>query len=175
MLKFFKKPLKIANFYYFLENKEMALTIYYNYYKLKREEKMRVSSRAIIIENGKLLTMFRRKFYEGKWKEYYVIPGGGLEEGETLEENVVRELKEEMNVDIRVLKFIGNQQFENREDNYFLCEIIAGTPKLGGEELERMTNENYYEPRYIEIDKLEEYDIQGKELILKANRLKRNL
>ena len=46
----------------------------------------RISSRAIIIEDGKLLTMFRRKTKkDGSVKEYYVIPGGGLEENETLE------------------------------------------------------------------------------------------
>ena len=39
----------------------------------------RVSSRAIIIENDKILVMFRRKIKEGKVKEYYVIPGGGKE------------------------------------------------------------------------------------------------
>ena len=34
---------------------------------------MRISSRAVIIEDGKVLTMFRRKIKEGKTKEYYVI------------------------------------------------------------------------------------------------------
>lgn len=132
---------------------------------------MRVSSRAIIIENQKLLTMFRRKYSEGKWKEYYVIPGGGKEEGESLEENVARELKEEMNVDIKVLKFLGKHQDGNREDNYFLCEIVSGKPKLGGEELERMSDENYYEPRFIEIASLDEYDINCKDLILQAAKM----
>ena len=133
---------------------------------------MRVSSRAIIIEKGKVLTMFRRKYCDGKWKEYYVIPGGGKEEGETFEENVIRELKEEMNVEIKVVKFLGKEQDGKREDNYFLCEIVAGTPKLGGEELERMSEKNYYEPRFIEIDRLDEYDINCKELILQAAKIK---
>lgn len=42
---------------------------------------MRTSARAVIVENGKLLTMFRHKEKEGKVKEYYVIPGGGRDEG----------------------------------------------------------------------------------------------
>ena len=45
----------------------------------------RISSRAIIIEDNKLLVMFIRKIKNGIKKEYYVIHGGGLEEGETLE------------------------------------------------------------------------------------------
>lgn len=41
----------------------------------------RISSRAIIIENNKLLTFFRRKNKDGKIKEYYSLPGGGQEKG----------------------------------------------------------------------------------------------
>ncbi len=130
--------------------------------------KKRVSSRAIIIEDGKLLAMFRRKIKEdGSVKEYYVIPGGGLEENETLEENVIRELKEEFNVDIEIVKFLSTEEYEDTIANYFLCKIINGTPKLGGEELERMTNENYYEIRYIDLNEIDNYDINAKDIIKK--------
>ncbi len=128
--------------------------------------KKRVSSRAIIIEDGKLLAMFRRKIKEdGSVKEYYVIPGGGLEENETLEENVIRELKEEFNVDIEIVKFLSTEEYEDTIANYFLCKIINGTPKLGGEELERMTSENYYEIRYIDLKDIDNYDINAKDII----------
>lgn len=126
----------------------------------------RVSSRAIIIEDGKLLAMFRRKIKkDGSVKEYYVIPGGGLEDGETLEENVIRELKEEFNVDIEVVKFLTTEEYDDTIANYFLCKIVNGTPKLGGEELERMTNENYYEVRYINLNEIDNYDINAKDII----------
>ena len=126
----------------------------------------RVSSRAIIIEDNKLLTMFRRKIKnDGSVKEYYVIPGGGLEEGETLEENVIRELKEEFNVDIEIIKFLGTEEYEDTIANYFLCKIVNGTPKLGGEELERMTSQNYYEIRYIDLNDIDNYDINAKDII----------
>lgn len=126
----------------------------------------RVSSRAIIIEDGKLLAMFRRKIKsDGSVKEYYVIPGGGLEEGETLEENVIRELKEEFNVDIEIIKFLGTEEYEDTIANYFLCKIVNGTPKLGGEELERMTPQNYYEIKYIDLREIDCYDINAKDII----------
>ncbi len=128
--------------------------------------KKRVSSRAIIIEDNKLLTMFRRKVKkDGSVKEYYVIPGGGLEENETLEENVIRELKEEFNVDIEIVKFLSTEEYEDTIANYFLCKIVNGTPKLGGEELERMTSENYYEIRYIDLKDIDNYDINAKDII----------
>ncbi len=126
----------------------------------------RVSSRAIIIEDNKLLTMFRRKIKkDGSIKEYYVIPGGGLEEGETLEENVIRELKEEFNVDIEIIKFLGTEEYDDTIANYFLCKIVKGTPKLSGEELERMNPENYYEIKYIDLKEIDCYDINAKKLI----------
>ena len=95
--------------------------------------------------------LWRKTKKDGSVKEYYVIPGGGLEENETLEENVIRELKEEFNVDIEIIKFLGTEEYDDTVANYFLCKIVKGIPKLGGEELERMTSDNYYEVRYIDI------------------------
>ena len=125
----------------------------------------RISSRAIIIEDNKLLVMFRRKIKNGIKKEYYVIPGGGLEEGETLEQNVIREIKEEFNIDIKVIKKLETLEFDETIENYFLCKRISGTPELSGEEKERMSEDNYYEVRYIDLDKLDDYDINAKDII----------
>lgn len=113
---------------------------------------MRVSSRAIIIENGKILTMFRRVLRNGVMKEYNAIPGGGQESGETLEQNVTRELKEEMNVDIEILGYLGKTDDSERQEHYFACAIKKGTPHLGGEELEKQSSENYYEPMWVSLD-----------------------
>lgn len=128
---------------------------------------MRISSRAIIIKDGKLLAMFRRKIKDGKVKEYFAIPGGGLEENETLEENVVRELKEEMNVDIKVLGYLGCR---NNEEHYLHAEIVGGEIALSGEELDRMTPENYYEPMFLPLDTIETRDILGIDFIKKAQK-----
>lgn len=125
----------------------------------------RISSRAIIIDNGVLLTMFRRKIKDGKVKEYYVIPGGGLEGNESLTENVIRELKEEFSVDIKVLGYLGKEEHEKTIEHYFHCTIVNGEPKLGGEELLRMTNENYYEIQKINLKDLKEIDINAKDKI----------
>ena len=128
----------------------------------------RISSRAIIIDNDSLLTMFRRKIKEGKIKEYYVIPGGGIEEDDSLTENVIRELKEEFSVDIKVLGYLGKEEHESTIEHYFHCTIVNGIPKLGGEELERMTEENYYEIRSIKLEDLDNIDINAKDKIKMA-------
>jgi len=128
----------------------------------------RISSRAIIIDNDCLLTMFRRKVKDGNVKEYYVIPGGGLEENETLEENVIRELKEEFSIDIEILGYLGKEEHEKTIEHYFHCKIVNGTPKLGGEEKDRMSDENYYEVRSIKLDDLDDIDINAKDKVQKA-------
>ena len=132
----------------------------------------RVSARAIIIENNQVLTMFRRKKKDdGTYKEYYVIPGGGVEEHETLEETCIRELKEEYNVDIKLLGYLGSDEREKTIGHMFHAEIINGTPTLGGEESKRNNEDNYYEIRKIDLDKLHEIDIDAIEFIKKANNL----
>ena len=129
----------------------------------------RVSARAIIIENGELLAMFRRKKKDdGSYKEYYVIPGGGVEDNETLEETCVREIKEEFNVDVKILGYLGSDEKDTTVGHFFHAEIIDGVPTLGGEENDRNNPDNYYEIRRININKINEIDIDAKEFINKA-------
>ena len=129
----------------------------------------RVSARAIIIDNGEVLTMFRRKKKDdGSYKEYYVMPGGGVEDGESLEETVIRELKEEYNVDIRIIGYLGCEEREKTLSHMFHCEIISGVPSLGGPELDRCSEDNYYEIKRVNVSELDDIDIDGKGFIIKA-------
>ena len=128
----------------------------------------RVSARAIIFEGDYFYTLFRRKIKDGNIHEYYSIPGGGVEFDETLEETVKRELKEEFQVDINLLGFLGSLETDDCIFNYYHAEIISGTPKLGGEEALRNTLNNYYEIRKINIKDIEKVDILGKKYIMNA-------
>ena len=53
--------------------------------------------------------IFLMKSY--KWKDKYVIPGGHIELGETIEEALKREVKEETNLDIYNIEFVNLQEF----------------------------------------------------------------
>lgn len=128
----------------------------------------KVSARAIIFDNDYFYAFYRRKIKEGRVCEYFSIPGGGVEAGETLEDTVKRELKEELGVDINLLEFLGSLETDTCIFNYFHAEIIKGIPKLGGEELEKNCAENYYEIRKININKLNNINILGKDYILNA-------
>ena len=126
------------------------------------------TSRAIIINDDKLLLFFRRKKIDGKEITYYAIPGGHLEDGETLEDCVIRELMEEMNIDIRIISYLGNIVIDNKEENYFHCEIVGGELRFGGEELERCNEDNYYEIRWLDLNNIDDSGIRALSLIRKV-------
>ncbi|MBV6396021.1 MAG: NADH pyrophosphatase [Anaerolineales bacterium] len=46
-----------------------------------------------------------------KWPGRYIVPGGHVELGETLEQALVRETKEETGLDVHSIEFINFQQF----------------------------------------------------------------
>jgi len=65
-------------------------------------------------------------------EEYWCLPGGGLEEGETLEDGVLREVAEECNVVGRVLRLTSNLiEASGVESFTYLVEIGQQEPHLG--------------------------------------------
>lgn len=76
-------------------------------------------SRAIIeYDNDRIVVIHRIK--EGR--EYFVFPGGGVEEGETPLEAVIREGIEELGVRLIPLKLL----YEEDKQYYYLCRIVEG-------------------------------------------------
>ncbi len=129
---------------------------------------MKKTARAVIIEDGKLLVFFRRKVKDGRVITYYAIPGGHLENNESLEETVIREIKEEMNLDINIRGYLGMLVFDNQEEYYYHAEVLGGKLQFGGEELERNSNSNYYEIRKLPLSELDNSGIRAIDLIKKA-------
>ncbi|MCX8029789.1 MAG: NUDIX hydrolase [Brevinematales bacterium] len=57
-------------------------------------------------------------------KEYYVLPGGGVEYREELEKALTRELKEELNIqDVFSLKFIDIREFIDPDSNRHILDL----------------------------------------------------
>ena len=66
------------------------------------------------------------------------MPGGQVEEGESLHEAAIRETKEESGIDIEITKFCGVFQNVKRSicNTLFLAKAIGGTPTTSAESLE---------------------------------------
>ena len=130
----------------------------------------RESGRAIIIDNDEVILMFRRRIIDGITKEYYAIPGGGIETGETKEAATIREIKEEFNLDIEILSYLGTVEDEKNIGYAFNTKIIGGNLKLGGEELEHNNESNYYEIQRIKLNEIDNIELfeENRKLIEKA-------
>lgn len=112
-------------------------------------ERIRVAG--IIKINGGYAFMHRKNVIKRKdFREYYTFPGGGLEENETLEEGVKREIKEEFGINVKVIKKLYEMYSEkfNQREYFFLCEYESGVFGTGnGPEFSRKPE--YKESRRI--------------------------
>ncbi len=128
----------------------------------------RISGRAIIIDKDEVILLFRRK----NNKEYYAIPGGHIEGNETKEECLMREIKEELNIDVEVLNLLGVLEKEEKVEYVYNCKYLGGKLKLGGEELEHNNSNNYYEIRKVNINNLDNINLYPENLAFIKKALK---
>lgn len=123
---------------------------------------MRISSRAIIFKDNKVVLIYRKRDNQ----EYYVFPGGKVEDDETNEECVIRECKEELGIDIKPIKYIYEVKGLDFIQHFFLCEWISGVLGTGDKEeydVNRRGGEQI--PRLIDIDSLKKLNIVSPEII----------
>ena len=70
----------------------------------------------------------------GSYKDWWEFPGGKIEEGESPEEALVREIREELDTDIEVTSFLQTVEYEYPEFHLsmdcFWCRIREGQLKL---------------------------------------------
>lgn len=64
---------------------------------------------ALIKKNNRIFVVQRDY---GEFKGLYEFPGGKIEEGETPEEAIIREIKEELETTIKVERFLLNEVYE---------------------------------------------------------------
>lgn len=66
-------------------------------------------------------------------KNYWTLPGGGLENEETFEEAVIREVQEEVNVKVKIIKHLYTNSYELGVEKCYLAQIVEqnSTPVLG--------------------------------------------
>lgn len=72
--------------------------------------KKRIRVVCALIKKNNRIFVAQRDY--GEFKGLYEFPGGKIEEGETPEEAIIREIKEELETTIKVEKFILNEVYE---------------------------------------------------------------
>ncbi|WP_214808033.1 NUDIX hydrolase [Exiguobacterium sp. s102] len=91
-----------------------------------------LSAGAVVLdEHGKILLI---KGPERGWE----FPGGVIELGETIEDGIIREVKEESGIDIEVTHFCGIYQNISQHvcATCWLAKAVGGTPQTSSESLE---------------------------------------
>jgi len=86
---------------------------------------------AIIIKEGRFFATQRGY---GAWKDWWEFPGGKVEAGESSEEALVREIKEELDTLVSVDEFVTTVEYDYPEFHIsmdcFICSVISGELKL---------------------------------------------
>lgn len=102
----------------------------------------------IVVKNADVLLVKRKK---GEGNLIWQFPGGTLEAGETPQQAVVRELKEETGIESRVLQVIGERvhPYTHKEMAYIACEYISGELCVSDPDLEGAA--------WVKISELSEY------------------
>ena len=124
---------------------------------------MRIRSGAIVEIDGKIALIKRVRNNH----EYYVFPGGRIEKGETPEEAAIREIKEELGIDIEIEKLLTTLTFNNRLQYYFIANYISGEFGTGeGEEfIHTNLDRGTYSPILVEKKDLKSFDIRPLEIL----------
>lgn len=90
---------------------------------------------AIFNDKGQLFITLRGREVRnerGKWE----IPGGSVEYGETFEQAIKREVKEEHGIDIKILELLGicdhiiPDEHQHWVSPTYICKIVKGKPKI---------------------------------------------
>ncbi|MEO4054749.1 NUDIX domain-containing protein [Solibacillus sp. CAU 1738] len=123
---------------------------------------MRIRSTVVIVENDKVLLIKRVK----DSKTYYVFPGGGVEQGETIEQAAIREAFEEVGVHVELTGLLCEVPF-NGLQYYFEANIIGGVVGTGvGEEYTNsVAYSGTYEPVWVASKQLSLLDVRPIEVV----------
>lgn len=95
-----------------------------------------VRCQGVILKGNRILAL--RQFNDLRQEEYWMLPGGGLENQETIEECIIREVKEETNLDVEIKDILfdtpGTGIDVYKRHVTFLCEVKDGSfEKIGKE------------------------------------------
>ena len=112
-----------------------------------------MSDRAVllIVADSRLLLVHRRK----GGQEYHVLPGGGIEPGETPEGAAMRESLEETGLVVVLGERLATLENGTRREHYFRVASFTREPAIGGPERDRQSDDNQYALVWVTLAELE--------------------
>ena len=95
----------------------------------------------------------------GDFKGGWEIPGGKLESGETPEQCIVREIKEELATEVKAEKILGTVEYDypafHLTMHCILCSIVSGKLELlEHEDAKWLTKDTLHSVAWLPADKL---------------------
>ena len=94
---------------------------------------------AAIIRKGDKVFATQRGY--GEWKDWWEWPGGKMEPGETPEQALVREIREELSTDIRIDKFLQTVEWDYPQFHLtmhcYICSLLTDALHLNEHEAAR--------------------------------------
>ncbi len=112
-------------------------------------------SAAII--HDKMGRIFATQRGYGEWKDWWEFPGGKIEPGETPEEALAREIKEELNAEISIDKFVTTVKYDYPKFHLtmhcYLCSLTTDSLHLNEHEAAKwLTKEELDSVKWLPAD-----------------------
>ncbi len=106
----------------------------------------RIAVNALIFEEGRVLLAHRRDI------DWWNLPGGGMEAGETVDEALRREVREETGLEVEIERLVGVYSKPQKQEVVltFRCSITGGAPH----ETEEIRECRYFAPHELPTNTL---------------------
>lgn len=137
-----------------LKTRKQRLKFFPIFFGMMTESKKPRVGSAVLVQHGERFLLGKRNKVnaQGKW----VIPGGGIDWGETALDAGRREIKEETNLDIEVKRFLGVKEIIATEADYHTVVFFHHAEATNPEEIN--ASDDLSEVGFFTIDEIKQMD-----------------